>query len=46
MTFAPQCVYTDEGRESRLYSEMNTADWWWDVQVRLFKNIGVGVNRT
>ncbi len=31
--YAPEQVYTDENGQSRAYSEMSTADWWWAMQV-------------
>jgi hypothetical protein len=33
LEFAPRKVWTDESRESRIYSEMCTGDWWWEAQV-------------
>lgn len=35
MEFAPRKVWTDPSKQSRVYSEMSTGDWWWDVQVRI-----------
>ena len=32
LVYAPRREYDSEGQ--RLYSEMHTADWWWDVQVQ------------
>jgi len=32
MVYAPIQEYDSSGE--RLYSEMHTADWWWDTQVR------------
>jgi len=34
MAFAPERRYTDINRKSRLYNEMHTGDWWWEIQVR------------
>ena len=31
MVYAPVCEYDSSG--DRLYSEMHTADWWWETQV-------------
>jgi len=31
MVYVPVPEYNSRGE--RLYSEMNTADWWWDTQV-------------
>jgi Plavaka transposase len=33
MTFVPKKVYRGP-EETRIISEMYTANWWWDVQVR------------
>ncbi|KAK0490115.1 hypothetical protein EDD18DRAFT_1311102 [Armillaria luteobubalina] len=30
--YAPERVYTDSNGTSRAYSEMATADWWWEIQ--------------
>ncbi|KAF8596890.1 hypothetical protein BDV93DRAFT_454099, partial [Ceratobasidium sp. AG-I] len=35
MTFAPERVYTDASRESRVFDEMWTGDAWWRVQGKL-----------
>ncbi|KAG8800252.1 hypothetical protein FRC16_003302 [Serendipita sp. 398] len=32
MEYAPKMVYRDGSKEERIYSEMNTGDWWWRVQ--------------
>lgn len=34
MKFAPERVYEDKGKTC-VYSETWTADWWWEVQVRV-----------
>jgi len=31
LVYAPPCEYDPSGQ--RIYAEMHTADWWWDVQV-------------
>lgn len=33
MRYAPERQYTDTEGTERIYSNMETADWWWDVQV-------------
>ena len=33
LVYAPQRNFSSEGK--RLYSEMNTAEWWWNEQVRV-----------
>jgi hypothetical protein len=35
ISYVPERVYADDSLTSRRYDEMWTADWWWDVQVRL-----------
>lgn len=35
MCYTPEQVYTDDTGTSRVYSEMGTADWWWQIQVHL-----------
>ena len=37
LTYAPQRSFSSEGK--RLYGEMNTADWWWNEQVRVASRI-------
>ena len=32
MKYAPEQHYEDEELENRVYSEMATGDWWWEVQ--------------
>jgi len=31
LVYTPRCEYDQSGQ--RIYTEMHTADWWWDVQV-------------
>jgi hypothetical protein len=31
MKYAPVKLYQDEACKTRVYNEMNTGDWWWDV---------------
>lgn len=33
MSFAPETVYEDEGGKTRVFDEMWTGDWWWEMQV-------------
>jgi hypothetical protein len=35
MKYAPERHYEDEELTIRIYDEMATGDWWWDVQVRV-----------
>ncbi|KIK11688.1 hypothetical protein PISMIDRAFT_122289, partial [Pisolithus microcarpus 441] len=35
MSYVPQRAYTDANGENRIYDEMWTGNWWWDVQSRL-----------
>ena len=30
----PRKVFEDDERACRLFSDMSTGDWWWDIQVR------------
>ncbi|KAK0460240.1 uncharacterized protein EV420DRAFT_1478757 [Desarmillaria tabescens] len=41
MRYAPERVYTDEMGTSRVYSEMATADWWWQIQKLLPKGVTI-----
>ena len=34
-SYAPVKLYTDESKENRIYSEMNTGDYWNDMIVSL-----------
>lgn len=34
MTFTPKRVYRVDEQKVRIISEMHTANWWWNVQVR------------
>jgi hypothetical protein len=33
LVFAPEHRYMDHTRTERIYSEMHTGDWWWEIQV-------------
>ena len=35
ISYVPEKVYEDSKGKTRIYDEMWTADWWWDVQVSL-----------
>lgn len=35
LAYAPERVYADDGGKQRKYTQMWTADWWWDTQVSL-----------
>lgn len=35
LAFAPELHYTSHERNSRLYHEMYSCDWWWNTQVRI-----------
>ncbi|KAI6029102.1 hypothetical protein BKA83DRAFT_4461835 [Pisolithus microcarpus] len=35
MSYVPEHAYTDANGENRIYDEMWTGDWWWDVQTKL-----------
>jgi hypothetical protein len=36
LNYAPERIFADENRKSRVYDEMWTGDWWWDTQVSTF----------
>lgn len=38
LVFEPEHLYKDENRETRLYHDMHTGDWWWATQVRYLLN--------
>lgn len=42
-TYAPCRVYLDDMQEVRVYSELYTCDWWWDLQVSGDPSIGKAV---
>jgi hypothetical protein len=33
MQFAPEIVFSDAKGKNRVYDEMWTGEWWWNVQV-------------
>lgn len=33
LVYGPTRVYTGDDRQKRVYDEMWTGDWWWNVQV-------------
>ena len=35
LVFTLEQHYTDHECKSRLYHEMYTCDWWWEIQVRI-----------
>ena len=35
VAYYPERVYADKARKTRIYDEMWTADWWWDIQVSI-----------
>ncbi|EPQ51466.1 hypothetical protein GLOTRDRAFT_132835 [Gloeophyllum trabeum ATCC 11539] len=41
LSYVPEHVYRDEAGNIRIYDEMWTADWWWDIQERLPKGATV-----
>lgn len=38
MSYAPEIVHTDAAQTNRVFDEMWTADWWAEIQVRLYIN--------
>ncbi|EPQ49998.1 hypothetical protein GLOTRDRAFT_26531, partial [Gloeophyllum trabeum ATCC 11539] len=41
LVYVPERVYRDDASRVRVYDEMWTADWWWDIQDRLPKGATV-----
>jgi hypothetical protein len=35
IAYMPEQVFSDSDGKERVYDEMWTGDWWWDVQVSL-----------
>ncbi|KAG8823085.1 hypothetical protein FRC19_004644 [Serendipita sp. 401] len=35
MEFSPRRVWEDDAKDTRIYNEMSTGDWWWRVQESL-----------
>lgn len=35
MRYKPECVYADKDGNVRIYENMWTADWWWQMQVNM-----------
>jgi Plavaka transposase len=42
LKYAPEKVYIDEEGNLRVFDEMWSADWWWDLQV---SNVVFGISR-
>ena len=36
LSFAPERRWADAARTTRVYNEMNSGDWWHEIQVRIF----------
>jgi len=34
LIYTPQCCFNSDTPLKRVYTEMQTADWWWETQVR------------
>jgi len=45
MKYAPERHYEDEELAIRIYDEMATGDWWWEVQVRAASALPLNQNR-
>ncbi|KIO19455.1 hypothetical protein M407DRAFT_11379 [Tulasnella calospora MUT 4182] len=41
MNYRPMKVYTGEDRKTRIFEEMWTGEWWWDIQDKLPKGATV-----
>ena len=39
MKYTPEKHYEDEDLNNRVYSEMATGDWWWEVQASAHNQI-------
>lgn len=46
VSYEPERVYTNSTGRSRVYDEMWTGDWWWDIQVRSFASIRIRAHVT
>ena len=33
LRYLPQCAYEDDKGKTRMFDEMWTGDWWWNLQV-------------
>jgi hypothetical protein len=40
LIFTPERHYVDNEQTQQVYSEMNTGDWWWSIQVHHMKSFG------
>ncbi|KAG1891598.1 uncharacterized protein F5891DRAFT_1131557 [Suillus fuscotomentosus] len=38
LVFAPEHHYADEDQTVRLFHDIHTSQWWWDMQVTMFRN--------
>ncbi|KAI6023062.1 hypothetical protein BKA83DRAFT_4463912 [Pisolithus microcarpus] len=46
MAYEPECAYADEKGENRIYDEMWTADWWWEMQETIVAPIILSSDKT
>lgn len=37
LTYVPECRFADEGKTKRIYDELMSGNWSWEVQVRVFE---------
>jgi hypothetical protein len=35
MEYAPEMVFKDSSGQNRIFDEMSSGDWWWEVQVSI-----------
>ena len=35
LAYAPEMLFSDSDGQKRMYDEMWTGDWWWDIQVSM-----------
>jgi hypothetical protein len=45
MVFVPEKVFSNADGSNRVFDEMWTADWWWEVQVSSMQHIIVNMKR-
>ena len=45
MSFVPERVYADENGTNRIYDEMWTADWWWEIQVGVTNFLSISLTK-
>ncbi|KAG8919877.1 hypothetical protein FRC02_001306 [Tulasnella sp. 418] len=41
LTYSPMKIYTSPARQNRIYMDMSSGDWWYDIQDKLIKGATV-----